>query len=110
MNANSKQLIHKVQDGTLWIGFNRPEARNALTFEMYDGLASLCSAVQIGDDIKAVVIYGEDGKAFAAGTDMAQFRSFKNEQDALDYEDRLADVFGKVEQCRVPTIAAINGA
>lgn len=94
----------------MWIGFNRPEARNALTFEMYEGLASLCSDIEIGGDVKAVVIYGAGGKAFAAGTDMTQFRSFTTEKDALEYEQQIARVLGSVECCPVPIIAAINGA
>lgn len=110
MSADSRQLIHEVRDEVLWIGFNRPQARNALTFEMYEGLASLCSGIKIGGGVKAVVIYGAGGKAFAAGTDMAQFRSFKTKQDALDYERQIADVLGAVEQCPVATIAAITGA
>ncbi len=110
MTSESRQLIHEIKDNVLWIGFNRPDARNALTFDMYDGLASLCSGVSIEDEIKSVVIYGAGGKAFAAGTEIAQFRSFKTEQDALDYEAEIVRVLDAVEQCPVPTIAAICGA
>src|SRR5262249_32658680 len=49
-------------------------------------------------------------EAFAAGTDINQFRAFKTPQDALDYEAKLDRILSAVEACRVPTIAAIAGA
>ena len=52
--------------------FNRPEARNALTWEMYDALAAACDRVDANTDVRVFVVKGA-GKAFAAGTDIAQF-------------------------------------
>jgi len=92
------------------ITFNRPEARNALTFAMYDGLADACRAIELGADIRAVVIKGAGGKAFAAGTDMTQFREFSTAEHALDYERRMEGILEAVECCPVPTIAALTGA
>ena len=56
------------------------------------------------------MIRGAGDKAFASGTDINQFREFKTPQDALDYEARIDRVMDALENCRVPTIAAINGA
>lgn len=103
-------LTHEVRDNTLWITFNRPQSRNALTFEMYEGLAELCSGVPTDGSLHSVVISGAGGKAFAAGTDMTQFRAFDTAQDALDYEAKIEAVLDAVERCPLPTIAAINGA
>lgn len=103
-------LTHTIRDNTLWITFNRPQARNALTFEMYEGLAKLCRDVPTDGSLHAVVISGAGGKAFAAGTDMTQFRAFDSAQDALDYEARIEAVLEAVERCKLPTVAAINGA
>ena len=104
------EILSQVRGHTLWITFNRPEARNALTFEMYEGLATLCREVPTDGSIRAVVIHGAGGKAFAAGTDMTQFRAFERAQDALDYEARIERVLEAVERCPLPTVAAINGA
>lgn len=104
------EILSQVRGHTLWITFNRPEARNALTFEMYEGLATLCREVPTDGSIRAVVIHGAGGKAFAAGTDMTQFRAFDKAQDALDYEARIERVLEAVERCPLPTVAAINGA
>nr|WP_255720569.1 enoyl-CoA hydratase/isomerase family protein [Acuticoccus kalidii] len=103
-------MIHEQRDGILTVTLNRPEARNALTFAMYDGLAEICDTVPTDGSVKAIIITGAGEKAFAAGTDMTQFRGFKTEQDALDYERNMDRVYGAVERCKVPTIAAISGA
>src|SRR6056297_2676925 len=104
------ELTHEIRGHTLWIEFNRPQARNALTFEMYEGLADLCRTVPTDGTLRAVVLSGAGGKAFAAGTDMTQFRAFDKAQDALDYEARIDAVLDAVERCPLPTVAAINGA
>ena len=104
------ELTHEILGHTLWISFNRPQARNALTFEMYEGLAELCRSVPTDGSLRAVVLSGAGGKAFAAGTDMTQFRAFDKAQDALDYEARIDAVLDAVERCPLPTVAAINGA
>lgn len=104
------ELTDELRDGVLWITFNRPQARNALTFGMYERLAQLCRQMPTDGTVKAVVVSGAGGKAFAAGTDMTQFRAFETPQDALDYEAQIDAVLNAVEVCPVPTIAAIHGA
>jgi enoyl-CoA hydratase/carnithine racemase len=104
------ELVYEMRDGVGRITFNRPQARNALTFGMYERLAEICQAANKDDRLKVLILTGAGDKAFAAGTDINQFRAFKTPQDALDYEGRIDRVLGTLEQCRVPTIAAITGA
>jgi enoyl-CoA hydratase/carnithine racemase len=99
-----------VRDGVAYVTFNRPQARNALTFAMYERLAEICRNANEDRSIKAILITGAGDKAFAAGTDISQFRTFDKEQDALDYEERIDRVMNAIERCRVPTVAAIHGA
>lgn len=106
----SDEIIDELREGILWITFNRPQARNALTFGMYGRLAELCSTMPTDRSVRAIVIAGAGGKAFAAGTDMTQFRAFETPQDALDYESRIDEVLEAVERCPIPTIAAVHGA
>jgi enoyl-CoA hydratase len=103
-------LVHERRGNVAWITFNRPEARNALTFAMYEELARICTAANDDPALRVIVIRGAGDKAFAAGTDINQFREFKTPQDALDYEARIDRILTAVEQVRVPTIAAIAGA
>ncbi|MEB8389092.1 enoyl-CoA hydratase/isomerase family protein [Rhodobacteraceae bacterium KMM 6894] len=110
MTQHTPDLTEETRDGVLWLTFNRPEARNALTFAMYERLAAICSDMPTDGSVRAVVLSGAGGKAFAAGTDMTQFRAFEVAQDALDYEHQIDAVLEAVERCPVPTIAAIHGA
>ena len=103
-------LLFALDDGIGRITFNRPQARNAFTFEMYERLAEICERANRDHAIKVLLLRGAGDKAFAAGTDINQFRAFKTPQDGLDYENRIDRVLGILETCRVPTIAAINGA
>src|SRR5690349_24450547 len=105
-----EDLLYSVEGGIARITFNRPQARNALTFAMYEQMASICEAINQDRSIKALILTGAGDKAFASGTDISQFRAFKTAQDSLDYEARIDRVLGTLESCRVPVIAAIAGA
>jgi len=109
MTAN-EDLLFEVRNGIGWATFNRPQARNAFTFAMYERLAAICEKANDDRSIKVIVFQGAGDKAFASGTDINQFRAFKTPQDALEYEGRIDRVLTTMEQCRVPTIAAISGA
>jgi len=106
----TEDLLYSVEDGIARITFNRPQARNALTFAMYERMAAICEEINADRAIKALIMTGAGDKAFASGTDISQFRAFKTAQDALDYEARIDRVLTTLEQCRVPVIAAIAGA
>ena len=99
------------RDGpVMTITLNRPEKFNALTFPMYARLAELCEVDARDGTVRAVVITGAGPKAFAAGTDINQFREFKSPEDGLGYESRVDKILSSIERCPVPTIAAISGA
>ena len=94
----------------LHVTFNRPEARNAMTFEMYDRLAQIARDANGDAALRAIVFRGAGGKAFVSGTDIAQFREFKTDADALAYEERISTVIDALSRIVVPTIAAIDGS
>lgn len=106
----SGDLLYELNDGIGRITFNRPQARNALTFRMYEQLEEICLQAENDSSVKVLLLTGAGEKAFAAGTDISQFRAFSTAQDALDYESRIERVVSALESSRVPTIAAIAGA
>ena len=106
----TKDLLYEVRDSVGHITFNRPGSRNALTFEMYESLSEVSKGIRIGGEVRALVLAGAEDSAFAAGTDISQFRSFSEPQHALDYEATMERVLQDLETCPVPTIAAITGA
>lgn len=101
------ELLYHQRDGIGHVTFNRPQARNALTFPMYERLAEIAASP---GEVGALIITGAGDRAFAAGTDINQFRAFSGADDAIAYEARIDRVLGAVERCRVPTIAVIAGA
>src|SRR3954462_472698 len=106
---SADEILFEVKDdGIAWLTFNRPEARNAMTFGMYRRLGEICRAPDPA--MKVLILRGAGDKAFVSGTDIAQFRAFKEPQDALDYEAMMDGVFDALEDLQVPTIAAIQGA
>jgi enoyl-CoA hydratase len=108
VSDTADELIVERRGEIVWITFNRPQARNALTWNMYDRLEAACHEVNSDRTVRAVVLTGSRG-AFVAGTDIGQFRAFKTEQDALDYEARGNVIMSTLESVRVPVIAAIAG-
>ena len=98
------------QDGAvLTVLFNRPEARNAMTFAMYDGLEEACTKADADDSVRVMVLRGAGGRAFVAGTDISQFSTFTSGDDGIAYEERITRVVNRLEDVTVPTVAAIEG-
>jgi enoyl-CoA hydratase len=105
------ELLTERRGPVQWVIFNRPHARNAMTWHMYDRLVEVCAEVEKDREVRAMVLTGarSEKPAFVAGTDISQFREFTTEQHALDYEESGNRVMATLESVRVPTIAAIAG-
>ena len=105
------ELHYSVTDGIGHVVLNRPHRRNALTFEMYDRIKAICTTVGTDadpDDVRVLIFSGGGDAAFAAGTDISQFRTFTAEA-AINYEQMIASPLTTIEECRVPTSGALNG-
>jgi enoyl-CoA hydratase/carnithine racemase len=92
-----------------WVTFNRPEAHNAMTFEMYEALFAHCERADADDDVRVLVLRGAGAKAFVAGTDIRQFTEFSSPEDGLRYEATIDRIVGRLETVRKPTIALVHG-
>ena len=106
----SQEVLYEVNDGVGRITFNRPEARNAFTFRMYERLAEMYKGACADPSVKVLLMTGVDETAFAAGTDISEFKKWSSAQDALDYEVRINSLLDGLERIPIPTIAAIAGA
>jgi len=97
-------------DGPLaFLTFNRPDARNAMTWEMYEALVEACERVDSDASLRVLMLRGAGGKAFVAGTDIAQFQNFSDRDDGVKYEERLDRVLDRLERVTKPTIAQVQG-
>jgi enoyl-CoA hydratase/carnithine racemase len=91
------------------VTFNRPEARNAMTWDMYQRLNEACEEVDADDAVRVLVLKGAGGKAFVAGTDISQFTKFESGEDGLRYERDGDQRSGRIARVRKPVIAQIQG-
>lgn len=101
-------IVVHAEDGTLHVTFNRPKQRNAMTWEMYEGVVAACERADADDSIRLMVLRGAGGDAFVAGTDISQFQGFTG-ADGVAYEERIGSVLQRLAAVQVPTIAAIEG-
>src|ERR1700694_2163351 len=82
--------------------FDRPAARNAMTWRMYEQLGEACARIQGEDGLRAAVFRGAGGKAFIAGTDIAQFQAFASGEDGVAYEAKMEAYLAAIEALPVP--------
>ena len=90
------------------VTFDRPQERNAMTWAMYGQLGVYCDQLRQDPSVRAVLFRGAGGKAFVAGTDIAQFAGFDGD-DGVAYEKRIDACIGMLEALPMPTIALIEG-
>ena len=91
------------------ITFDRPQARNAMTWTMYEGMARACDEIMNDPGVRVAVFRGAGGKAFVAGTDIAQFAAFESGEDGIAYEDKVETYLSRVERLPMPTLCVVEG-
>ena len=110
MTTQATEEVLVSRDGAIVsLTFNRPEARNAMTWGMYQRLYEVCEEVDADDSIRVLVLKGAGGKAFVAGTDISQFTQFKGPEDGLKYEKDGDKRSGRIARVTKPVIAQIEG-
>jgi enoyl-CoA hydratase/carnithine racemase len=102
-------LLYERRGAIAILTFNRPDTRNAMTWDMYQGLVDACEHVDADDRVRVFVLRGAGDKAFVAGTDISQFKTFTTPQHAIDYEKNQNRNVGRLELVKKPTIAMIRG-
>ncbi len=105
----SEQVLVTREGAVVTVTFNRPEARNAMTWDMYSRLYDACEEVDADDTVRVMVLKGAGGKAFVAGTDIGQFTEFRIGEDGLRYERDADHRAGRIARVRKPVIAQIQG-
>jgi enoyl-CoA hydratase len=103
-------ILVRIENGVAEVTLNRPAQRNALTFSMYEHIREFCVNAAQDPSLRAIIVTGAGEKAFAAGTDIAEFHAVKTAEDGLAYEAKIERVLTAFEALPVPTIAAISGA
>jgi enoyl-CoA hydratase/carnithine racemase len=107
--AAATGVVHlQVAQGIASVTFDRPEARNALTWTMYEQLRAHCEQLRADPAVRAVRFQGAGGEAFVAGTDIAQFQGYGAE-DGVQYERRIDETISLLASLPMPTVAVVQG-
>jgi enoyl-CoA hydratase len=106
---STTHVLYETEGPLAILTFNRPDVRNAMTWDMYQGLVHACERVDQDPAIRVLILRGAGAKAFVAGTDIAQFEGFRRAEDGIEYEARLDAVLDRLERVTKPTIAQVQG-
>jgi enoyl-CoA hydratase len=106
--VSTSRTLFTVEGAVAFLTFNRPEARNAMTWDMYEALVEACDRVDQTESVRVFVLRAE-GKAFIAGTDISQFTRFESRDDAIAYERRIDSIIDRLERVSAATLAQVQG-
>jgi methylglutaconyl-CoA hydratase len=97
-------------DNIAVLTLNRPEKRNAVSFELVSEVVAALAEVERSDRSQLLIITGA-GKAFCAGLDLEDLKRLvgKSHEDNLKDSRTMADLFRRIYDFPKPTIAAVNG-
>jgi enoyl-CoA hydratase/carnithine racemase len=103
------ELLYEVADGVARLTINRPERRNALSYEVMEGLRDRLRDARVDDGVRVVVVTGAGEKAFCAGADLGGIAEGAGAAALHDSRGALADVFRAMWSLGKPTIAGVRG-
>ena len=110
LTLETQKIVASVEDGIGWILFNNPQARNAMSLEMWRGLGDATMAFQADPEVRAVVMHGAGGKSFAAGADITEFNEQRaNAEQKKTYAEIASRAHIGMMQLTKPLIAMIDG-
>ena len=108
----------QINDGIAHLIMNRPDQLNSMTRVFWKELPEIIKDIDKKSDARVLILSGQ-GKHFSAGMDFANFAPPKKSEKEIDparkreafYHEvlELQDTFTALEECRMPTIAAIQG-
>jgi methylglutaconyl-CoA hydratase len=100
----------RIHDGIAWAMLNRPDKRNAISFELIDDLVGAFDEVAKSEAI--VLILTGAGKAFCSGMDLENLKSLlgKSPEENLKDSETMVRLFRSLYEFPKVTIAAVNGA
>ncbi|MHA3701853.1 enoyl-CoA hydratase/isomerase family protein [Jatrophihabitans sp. YIM 134969] len=98
-------VTYEVRRGVAWLTIDRPEARNALSRAVREGLFAGVRRFNADDDARVLVLTGAGDRAFCAGGDLKEMADTALTVPPPDFLPQ----FGRNVEITKPTIAAVNG-
>jgi len=105
----TEDVLLKEVDGQIAVlTLNRPEVMNSFNFALLRALSDEIEAIDVDPHIRVVIITGAGEKAFAAGADLKERRTYTPEQ-VKEFITTIRNLFTRIEYMRKAVIAAVNG-
>ncbi len=105
---NYKTLLFEKKNKIAKITLNRPDKLNALNTLMMSELEECIKQIERDSGIRALIITGSGEKAFVAGADIKELKE-NDRASGRQFAEFGSSVFARIEQMRIPVVAAING-
>ena len=110
MKLMTEKILADVEDGIGWLTFNQPEKRNAMSMEMWQGVADAFESFQADPLVRVVVMRGAGGKAFVSGADISEFDANRaNAEQKARYNAVTAQGKHWLGHMEKPLVAMIQG-
>jgi enoyl-CoA hydratase/carnithine racemase len=109
MSNDQADLLVTLEDGVLWLTFNRPQKANALSLPLLSEFNKALTEAGARGDVRAVVITGHGDRNFSAGADLsrpAENAAAYLKQRRAEFAAALIALAGFAK----PIVAAVNGA
>ena len=103
------ELEYAVEDGIARLTINRPERRNAVSFDVMRGLRDGLAEARGDESVRVVVLTGAGEQAFCAGADLTGIADNAGAIAAHDGRGAFADLFRDLWSLGKPTIARVRG-
>ena len=84
------KMLARKDKHTGWIIFNNPARHNAVSLEMWEGLATIANDFAADPEIRVVIVRGAGEKAFVSGADISEFADQRDSAQATLHYDAIA--------------------
>lgn len=101
-------LFERVAEGVQLLTMNRPELRNALSWEAMQAFSEMIDQAAEDPQLRVLIITGSGG-AFCSGGDLYQLDQYPTYADGARLASIMGDALNQLEQLPIPTIAAMEG-
>ena len=110
MELKTSKMLADVEDGIGWVTFNNPERRNAISLEMWEGLAVILESFRKDDSVRVVILQGAGDRAFVSGADISEFDSKRGSaEQKASYAKVAAAANRRLLKLDKPLLAMIRG-
>ena len=110
VQLKTERMLARSEGGVGWMIFNHPARHNALSLEMWQGIADILEAFALDEEVRVVLMRGAGGKAFVSGADISEFEA---QRGNARQKERYDGVAGRANRALAafpkPLLALIEG-